>query len=212
MPGKIVAIEGADATGKRTQSKMLLEKLRAQGFDAALISFPRYETIFGQIVTQYLRGKFGSLKEVKPEFAALLYALDRQAAAPQIGQWLSQGKIVVCDRYVASNIAHQAAKLKGKEQANFIEWLQNVESKLPKPDATVFLDLPVDVSAQLMQSREREKDIHELDLPYLESVRKVYLALCKKENWIKIECENRAGIKPKEEIHAELWKKIQCLI
>jgi len=209
MPGKLFAIEGCDATGKRTQSELLLEKLKSSNFDAVLLSFPRYETIFGQLVKQYLQGKFGSLKEVKPEFSALLYTIDRYNASPKIGQWLSEGKVVVCDRYSASNIAHQAAKFMGKEQAKFIEWLQNAESRLPKPDATIFLDLPVSVSAQLMQTREREKDIHELDLDYLESTRKVYLALCKKESWIKIDCQSRAGIKPKEEIHAEIWKKLQ---
>ncbi len=211
MQGKLIVVEGADASGKRTQAKMLLERLKKEGKPAILISFPRYETTFGKMVKHYLSGQFGSLEEVKPEFAALLYSLDRYDAMPKIEKWLEQGKVVICDRYIASNLAHQAAKFKGEEQEKFIEWIEKVESRLPQPSLTIYLDLPVAVSIKLMQSRPREKDIHETNKEYLKATRKVYLKLAEKERWAKIDCAQGAGIKSREEIHETVWQQVKNL-
>ncbi|MFA4855730.1 MAG: dTMP kinase [archaeon] len=209
MKGLLIAIEGADASGKHTQAKLLFERLKKEGFSGAMVSFPRYEEFWGKLVKKYLRGEFGSLQEVKPEFASLLYSLDRLDAMPWIEQELGKGKIVVCDRYIASNVAHQAAKFEGKGRQEFIRWLEAVESRLPQPDLTIFLDLPVSVSANLMKGRAREKDIHELDLKYLEAVRGVYLSLSKRPGWFTIDCFSGKGIRPKEEIHGLLWQKLR---
>jgi len=142
----------------------------------------------------------------------LLYSLDRYNAITQIKQWLSGGKIVICDRYIASNIAHQAAKFQGEDQKKFIEWISSVEGRMPLASKTIFLDLPVAVSTKLMQSRKREKDIHELNPEYLEATRQVYLLLCKGENWAKIDCADAGGkIKSKEEIHEEVWACVSKL-
>ena len=208
MKGRLLVIEGADASGKHTQSKLLAERLEKEGHKVAFFSFPRYETFFGKLVTKYLQGEFGSLKEVKPELASLLYSLDRYDALPEIEKALKQGKAVVCDRYVASNVAHQAAKFQGGERKQFIEWVESVELRLPKPDLTIFLDLPVEVSAKLMQSRAREKDIHELNKPYLEATRQVYLKLAKQSGWITINCASQKGIRSREEIHELVWESI----
>ncbi len=209
MKGKIIVIEGADASGKYTQSKLLAKKLEREGKEVAFFSFPRYDTFFGKLVTKYLQGEFGSLKEVKPELASLLYSLDRFDALPKIEEFLKQGKTIVCDRYTASNVAHQAAKFHGSGQKKFIEWIESVESRLPKPDLTIFLDLPVEVSAKLMHSRKREKDIHELDLDYLKATRQVFLELCEKGNWSRIECSSGLGIKPRDKIHKLIWEKVE---
>ncbi len=209
MKGKIIVIEGTDASGKYTQSKLLVESLEKMGKDVVFFSFPRYETFFGKLVKKYLQGEFGSLKEVKPELASLLYSLDRYDALPEIESLLRQEKVVVCDRYIASNVAHQAAKFEGIERKKFIKWVESVESRLPKPDLTIFLDLPVEVSAKLMHLRKREKDIHELDLDYLRKTRQVYVELSEKGNWSRIECVSGFGIKSREEIHKLVLEKIQ---
>ena len=205
----MIAIEGCDSSGKRTQAKLLFERLKKEGKDAILVSFPRYETFFGKLVKKYLSGDFGSLGEVKPEFASLLYSLDRYNAMPFLEHQLQGGKILICDRYEASNVAHQAAKFRGEEQGKFIEWLSSVESRLPRPQATVFLDLPVETSIKLMKSRSREKDIHEANKPYLEATRHVYQKLAKKQNWIVVDCSSKDGIRSIQEIHKEVWEKLQ---
>jgi dTMP kinase len=212
MQGKLIAIEGCDSSGKHTQAKLLLEGLKKEGKDAVLVSFPRYETFFGGLVKKHLSGEFGSLEEVKPEFAALLFSLDRYNAMPFLEQQLQEGKLVVCDRYIASNIAHQAAKFEGEEQDKFIEWISSVEARLPKPSATVFLDLPVEASIKLMQSRDREKDLYEKDKAYLESTRRAYQRLSKNPNWITVDCSSKQGIRPIQKIQEEIRAKVAKLI
>jgi len=209
MKGRFLVIEGADASGKHTQSKLLAERLEKEGHQTAFFSFPRYKTFFGKLVKKYLQGEFGSLKDVKPELASLLYSLDRFDAMSQIEKSLEQGRVVVCDRYIASNIAHQAAKFQGSEQKKFIEWIESVESRLPVPNLTIFLDLPVEVSAKLIHSRKREKDIHELDLDYLKATRQVFVKLCEKGNWSRVECASGSGIKSRDEIHKLVWEKVE---
>ena len=209
MDNKLIAIEGCDSSGKGTQAKLLFERLKAGGKNPVLVSFPRYETFTGRLVKKYLSGDFGSLKEVKPEFSALLYTLDRYNALPFLNQGISQGKTLICDRYAASNIAHQAAKFEGQERDDFIKWVSSAESRLPKPAATIFLDLPIETSISLMQSRQREKDIHELDKAHLESTRLVFKKLAQAGGWITIDCSSLKGIRPAKEIHEEIWQRLQ---
>jgi len=212
MPGKLVAIEGVDSSGKHTQARMLLERLEKEGFKAELVSFPRYETIFGKLVKKYLSGCFGPLEKVRPEFASLLYSLDRYDAMPEIEAFLKAGKVVVLDRYAASNIAHHASKFSGEKRGSFIQWMETVESRLPKPNLTIFLDLPVPVSLKLMKERPREKDIHELNPEYLEATRQVYLSLAERPGWARIDCAKGPGIKTKEEIHKIMWERVSEIL
>ncbi|MCX6798978.1 MAG: dTMP kinase [Candidatus Diapherotrites archaeon] len=205
MKGKLIVIEGADASGKHTQSKLLLQRLRKESFNAELVSFPRYNAFFGKLVLRYLRGGFGGMRSLPPQLPALLYALDRIDAAPKIENALRAGKVVVADRYSASNIAHQAAKLNGRKRKDFIEWIERVESVLPQPSVSFYLDVPVRVSRRLMEKRGRKKDLHERDAVYLEKVRGIYLRLARQPGWKRISCVRRGKLLPAEKIHAQIW-------
>jgi dTMP kinase len=117
----LVAIEGIDGSGKGTQARQLLQRLEADGLRARLLSFPRYEaTFFGRAVGQYLDGAFGSLGQVHPFFASLLFAGDRFESRSLLTDALAAHDIVVLDRYVASNVAHQAARLEGPQREQLI--------------------------------------------------------------------------------------------
>ncbi len=207
MKGKLFAIEGADASGKATQSRLLVERLKREGHTAELISFPRYSTTFGKLIKQYLVGELGAIDSLPAEFPALLYALDRYDAMPRIKESLQQGKVVVCDRYSASNIAHQAAKLPASKQQKFIEWIKEVESALPSPILTIYLDVPAAISQKLMKGRER--DLHEKNLDYLKKVREIYLRLAGQSGWAKIDCVKGGELLPIKEVHEIIWGKIR---
>jgi len=212
MKGFFIAIEGADASGKHTQSRLLVQRLRREGRKAVLVSFPRYGSFFGKLVKRYLRGGFGSMHSVPPEFASLLYALDRYGAMPSLERSLRDGKIIVADRYSASNIAHQAAKLVGPRRKRFIEWLRNVESRLPVPEVTFYLDVPVEFSQRLMRGRGRKKDLHEKNAPYLKKARQVYLSLARQCGWEIVVCVKKGRLLSVGEIHSLIWKKLQGCI
>jgi dTMP kinase len=185
--GRLIAIEGIDGSGKGTQAAKLVDTLRAGGKRVELISFPRYrDTFFGERIGDFLNGRFGGLADVHPFLAATLFAGDRLESKALLQQSLAQNDVVVLDRYVASNIAHQAAKRTGPERRQLVEWIERLEfavNELPRPRQVVLLDLPA-IEAQRLIARkaarhytEKAADLQEADAAYLEEVRKVYLQL-----------------------------------
>src|SRR5271169_3521244 len=114
--GKLIAIEGIDGSGKRTQLDLLSSELDSRGLNTFRISFPRYESFYGKLVGRYLNGEFGALDAVDPHLSSLLYAGDRLEAKPEIEGALSAGKIVLADRYVGSNLAHQSERVPAEKR------------------------------------------------------------------------------------------------
>src|SRR5580704_15426600 len=113
----LIAIEGIDGSGKGTQSRILVERLRQSGRKVELISFPRYEeTFFGRLIGSFLNGQFGTLDQVHPVLVSLLFAGDRFESRPKLEKALATCDVVVLDRYVASNVAHQGAKILGADR------------------------------------------------------------------------------------------------
>jgi dTMP kinase len=218
--GYVVAIEGIDGSGKGTQAKRLHERLQSEGLRATLISFPRYDaTFFGRAVGEYLNGAFGSLGQVHPFFASLLFAGDRFESRTVLTEALAANDVVVLDRYVASNIAHQAARLEGAGRqwlGAAIEHLEFDLYEMPRPDLVVLLDLSVPCAQRLIANKparsytERTADIQEADADYLTRVRALYLELASRQpNWSVISCEQRGSLRGVDEIAEEIGILVQ---
>jgi len=124
--GKLIVIEGIDGAGKGTQAGLLAHALQQRGIAFVTFSFPRYESSFGRLIAQFLNGDFGPLAAVDPHFSALLYAGDRLEAKPDLEGALNSGRAVVLDRYVASNLAHQAARMPAERRGEFVGWLRQL--------------------------------------------------------------------------------------
>src|SRR5215469_823734 len=128
--GKLIAIEGIDGSGKNTQVRLLQQELSARGYSIYSTGFPQYESWFGKMVGQFLNGDLGPLEKVDPHFSALLYAGDRFEAKSRIREALSRGSIVLADRYVASNLAHQTARAPAGQRGEFIAWIEHLEYQI----------------------------------------------------------------------------------
>jgi dTMP kinase len=211
----LVAIEGIDGSGKGTQAQRLLQRLKSQRRRAALLSFPRYDaTFFGKAVGQYLNGAFGSLTEVHPFFAALLFAGDRFESRGTLMEALASNDVVVLDRYVASNVAHQAARLEESARQKLIESIERLEFdvyQMPRPDLVVLLDLSVANAQGLIVNKparsytDRPADIQEADADYLARVRDLYLHLASAEpNWLVVSCERQGKLRSIDDIAEEI--------
>ena len=184
----LVVLEGLDGAGKSTQVKKLKAYLEKICPELEYIHFPRYDApVYGDLISRFLRGDFGSNESVHPQLVALLFAEDRHGAAPQMKKTLAEGGSVLLDRYVYSNIAYQCAKLSApEERENLREWIFNTEYGdfgLPKPDLNIFLDVPITfVESRLDSARtgkDREylhgsQDIHESDIEFQKQVRAIY--------------------------------------
>jgi len=211
--GFVIALEGTDGSGKATQAELLKEHFEKEGLKVRLISLPRYESVPGQLIRKYLDGNT-ELKEAPIEYVALLYALDRYALLPEIRKELENGTIIIFDRYYHSNLAHQSARFeKPNDQDEMLKWIKIVESRLPKPDKKIFLDLPVEVTQSLME--RRDKDIHENNEPYLNRTREMFRKIVNSEkDWIHINCATQKQDekwipKTREEIHEEIWTQLK---
>lgn len=218
MTGKLITIEGIDGSGKGTQSQLLIQKLEEAGKKVRIYSFPAYEeTFFGKEVGAFLRGEFGSIDEVHPKLASVLYASDRLEQKPKMLKDLQDGCYVVCDRYVESNMGHQAAKLPEGEREDLINWLDELEYRvncLPKPDITFFLDVPLSVSKELVLKKKQrsytddKEDIHEAAHGYLEKVYQVYQYLNQRNGWCRVPCVEQGEIRTIEQINNELLSQL----
>lgn len=215
--GKLLIIEGTDCSGKGTQSEILLEKLKNNNINAIKLSFPMYDTPTGKIVGGPYLGKEsickGWFKEgannVPAKVASLYYAADRLYNIDVINKYLEEGYIVILDRYVTSNMGHQAGKIKDKkERFEMFKWLEKLEYdllELPRPDIKIFLHMPYEFSKKL-QSNRKELDEHELSVENLIHAENTYLEMVELYNFNKIECVRDGNIRTIEDISAEIYK------
>ena len=204
----LVVLEGLDGAGKSTQVKKLRAYLESIFGNLEYIHFPRYDSpVYGDLISRFLRGDFGSNEVVHPQLVALLFAEDRHGAAPQMKNVLAGGGTVLLDRYVYSNIAYQCAKVKdSKEAEDLRDWIFNTEYgdfELPKPDLNIFLDVPIGfVESKLKSQRggadrdylEGGQDIHEADIEFQKKVRDIYRKQCELDpRFIRIDCSDENG-------------------
>ena len=217
----LVAIEGIDGSGKGTQARRLIDRLADDGVSTALFSFPRYsETLFGESIGRFLNGDFGPLEAVAPQLAATLYAGDRFESRGALLEALHNRQVVVCDRYVPSNLAHQGSRADHDRQAELIEWIERIEYdvfELPRPDAVVWLDVPPRISRQLIQQKaprdytDKAADLQEADLEYQLGVQHVYRSLAgSRPHWVRIDglLEGTGRVRTIEQIAEDVWAAV----
>lgn len=222
---KLIVIDGVDSSGKQTHTEMLAERLAKDGFDVKRLSFPDYESPSSSLVKMYLSGQFGDKPEdVNAYAASSFFAADRFASYRT--KWKSdysdENKIIIADRYVSSNMIHQASKLEGEEEKNkFLDWLSELEYgiyNIPKPDIIFFLDMPVECAQRLMRERknkfsgEEQKDIHESNGEYLIKSYNNACHIAKTLGWHRIDCTNAGEIRKIQEINDELYRKVRGII
>ncbi len=217
--GKLIVIDGLDGSGKGTHSKLVTERLNALGHPAMRISFPDYESPSSALLKMYLQGKFGAhAEDVNAYAASVFFAADRFAGfRTKYQKAYDEGVILVADRYTTSNIVHQMSKLPQEEWDGFIEWLSDFEYgklELPRPDAVIYLDMLPEISQQLIERRYRgdlsRKDIHEVDVSYLENSRRCALYVGEQLGWHMTPMYDAAG-KPrsKQENFEIIFEKVK---
>ncbi len=217
-PGKFIVIEGTDGTGKTTQVKLLAETLASYDYDGVIFDFPQYTNVSSALLDNYLKGVYGQLN---PEAASILYAVDRFDASYSVREHLNDGKIVLANRYVTSNAGHQGAKIfDAQERIKFFKWLDNLEYttfNIPRPDLTIILHLPVEMTLELMKQGNKDKgtvpDIHETDLEHLKRAEQVYLEIAGLfPNTKLVECSENGVLLTPQEIHVKIWELIRRIV
>jgi dTMP kinase len=196
-PGKLIAVEGIDGSGKRTQVELLTLTLKARGHSVYSTGFPQYDSWFGKMVGQFLNGDLGALESVDPHFTALLYAGDRFEAKPKLEAALSNGQIALVDRYIGSNLAHQTARVPPAQRSEFLKWIEHLEYGiygLPRESLILYLRVPPREAQRLVELKSArsytsaQKDLLEASLHHLEDAAQLYDSLSRGAPWATIQC------------------------
>ncbi len=222
--GVFIVIEGTDGSGKGTQFALLSEQLTEAGHDVALFDFPQYEQGSSYFVKKYLNGDYGKADDVGPYTGSLFYALDRYDASAAINEALEAGKVVLANRFTASNMAHQGTKFDSAEQRRgYFIWLDNLEFEtlgIPRPDLNIVLRVPADVAQRLVDQKsernytDKKRDIHEADLSHLERAVEVYDDLCQlfPKDFSRIDCVRSGELLSIADVNKLVSGKVQPLL
>ena len=215
-----IVLEGLDGAGKSTQLNKLISFLSQRGAKYEYLHFPRFDApVYGDLIARFLRGEFGAVDQVSPWLVSLIFAGDRAEAAQMIRNWLAEGRYVITDRFVYSNIAYQCAKISDiRERTQLKEWILNLEfghNGVPRPDVSLFLDVPFKFTEARLQSlREGDdrsylngaQDIHEQSLELQKRVREMYMECARNDEGLKVvDCSDGHGAMDTPE---NIFKKI----
>ncbi len=219
--GKLIVIEGTDGSGKSTQFRRMSEHLEKDGIAFRHLVFPRYTEESSALIRMYLGGQFGDKPtDVNAYAASAFYAVDRFASYKMDwGQWYEQDGVVLSDRYTTSNAVHQASKEAPENREAYLHWLYDFEYNkmgLPRPDLTIYLDVPTDFTEKLLRHREQDTnttaDIHEKDMQYLATCREMGRAAAAYYGWQVISCVRDGKMRSIEDIHEEIYTLVKACL
>ena len=219
--GKLIVIEGTDGSGKSTQFKLLTQRLQENHHEFQKLVFPQYAEPSSALIRMYLGGEFGSNpSDVNAYAASAFYAVDRYASFKKVwGEWYDNGGLIVSDRYATSNAVHQASKEPEEKQADYLKWLYDFEYNklgLPCPDLVIYLDVPTDFTEKMMRRREADTnttaDIHEKDLAYLSTCRRMGKKAADYYGWTVIDCVQDGTMRSIEDIHEEIYRHVAACL
>lgn len=219
--GKLIVIEGTDGSGKSTQFRLLTDRLESEQVKFQKLVFPQYSEPSSALIRMYLGGEFGkSPSDVNAYAASAFYSVDRYASYRKVwGKWYEEGGLVVSDRYTTSNAVHQASKEPENKREDFLNWLYDFEYDklgLPRPDLVIYLDVPTDFTEKMLRHRESEThthaDIHEQDMQYLATCRRMGRAAAEHYGWTVIRCVRDGAMRSMEDIHEEIYRHVAACL
>lgn len=219
--GKLIVIEGTDGSGKSTQFRLLTDRLESERVKFQKLVFPQYSEPSSALIRMYLGGEFGkSPSDVNAYAASAFYSVDRYASYRKVwGKWYEEGGLVVSDRYTTSNAVHQASKEPEDKREDFLNWLYDFEYDklgLPRPDLVIYLDVPTDFTEKMLRHRESEThthaDIHEQDMQYLATCRRMGRAAAEHYGWTVIRCVRNGAMRSMEDIHEEIYRHVAACL
>jgi dTMP kinase len=226
--GKLIVLDGTDGSGKATQAKLLLARLKHEGYKVKALDFPQYEkNFFGKLVGECLAGKYGDFIAIDPHIASVLYAADRFESKQTLEKWLKGGYVVVLDRYVSANQIHQGGKIvDAKKRKEFLKWLDTLEFKvygIPRPHLVCYLDVPRVIADRLLvQGRQGastnralrgRQDLAKKNKAHLDASRESALKIVRQGNtWERIACAPKGELLSREEIAEQIWKKVKNIL
>lgn len=218
--GKLIVLEGGDASGKTTQLKLLVSKLESEGKEVVNMHFPKHDISFGKVVDAYLRGEYGDKNSIPPEFVAMLYMSDFYESKDEMNKLLDEGKNIVLSRFFTSTLTYQTALAKFNEKDSLRSWIFDCCKRLPQPDLVLVLYVPAIVAKNYLDNSNRvenykmgaKKDQHESDFEFQKNYMSEFDFAINKFGWVKIDCVSSDKLKSIEEVHSLVLSEVKKII
>ena len=211
--GRLIAIDGLDGSGKSTQYEMLASYLEGRGVRVRKLKFPVYENDSSVLVRMYLSGALGDADDTNAYAASMFFAADRYVS--YVTDWRAAyndpDTVVLADRYTTANLIHQLSKLPRESWRDFADWLCDFEfSKLtlPRPDLVVYLEITPELSRAMIESRGRERDVHERDADFMARCHEAGRYASETFGWRTVQAACGCAMRPKDEIFDEIKRAV----
>ncbi len=216
---KLIVIDGGENVGKATQADMLLNRLMNEGFQVGKLDFPRHnQNMVGRLVEDCLSGACGEMSGLDPRVMATLYAADRYESKKQIEEWMAEGRVIIFDRYVSANMLHQGARIEDVDKrTEFFGWIEELEYGvfgMPRPQVTVYLEVPPDETLKLLEYMEDlggvvtgPEDAAKLHQSKVTECAR-YLSTTQ-QNWNSINCLSGGELRSREDIHEDVYRAVR---
>ena len=218
--GKIIVLEGLDGCGKSTQLELAGKYIGELGTRGRTVSFPNYDSHSGEIISGYLLGEIPCDGENGAYAASTFYTADRYIS--YVTDWkrdYDEGAVILSGRYTTSNAVYQMTKIPDERRKAFLSWLWDYEYNklgLPKPDLVIFLDMPVEVSQNLLLKRYNgdvsKKDIHEKNVSFMKKCRESALFAAEECGWATVSCAENGQALPIEAIHRAICGHVKDVV
>ena len=184
----IIVFEGGDQAGKKTQSILLEKKLKSAKIKTKLFSFPDYSTPIGKEIDQYLHGK----RKFPPQVIHCLLAANRWEKADEIKKAQQKNSVIIMNRYRESNLVF------GLVNGLKLNWLENLDTGLPKSDLVIVLDVP---QTESFKRKRLDRDRFEKNRAFSQKISKTYRKVSKQKKWKIVD-----ATKSKHEVHEDIMK------
>jgi dTMP kinase len=215
---KIIVVDGGANIGKATQADMLMHRLMNDGYQVGKMDFPRYsQNTIGHFINEFIDSNSPSLATLPPKCFAIMFAADRFESKKQIEEWMEEGRVIIFDRYVSATMLHQGSKIADIDQREeFLRWVEHVEYEvfgMPRPDLTVYLDVPPNESDKLLGYVEElgvkvtnEDGKAKVDQARVSDCAKYLAAM--NQNWVTVPCLVEGELRNRDDIHDEVYRAV----
>lgn len=219
---KIIVVDGGANIGKATQADMLMNRLLSEGYNVGKMDFPRYnQNTVGHFINEFMDSNNPALATLPPKCFAILFAADRFESKKQIQEWIEEGRVIIFDRYVSASMLHQGSKIADIDaREEFLRWVEHVEYEIfgmPRPDLTVYLDVPPNESDKLLGYVEdlgvkvvTEEGAAKIDQAKVSECAKYLAAI--NQNWVTIPCLAEGNLRKRDEIHEEVYAAVKAKV
>lgn len=216
--GIIISFDGLDSTGKNTQSKKLIERLRTAGWPVRIFETPDYTTPSGKELKLRLQHKLGDWNATPWQEKMKYFAINRAEHREEVLEALANKEIIIYDRYIPSSMAFMATEGLTEEEVEqgraavyaAVEHEEYVLNAMPKEDASIFLDVPPQVSTQLLEKRKEDREDEDEYTDHISIQQRMYneydyMTTNDPKRFLRITCVEDGKLLAKEDVAELIW-------